>query len=58
MRGFNPDFTLGFEENGLNLCQNKACEQNAVMAKSYRHFTKILMQIQGLRLFYFGQGKI
>ena len=23
----NPDFALGFEENGLNLCQNKACEQ-------------------------------
>ena len=24
---FNPDFALGFEENGLNLCPNKACEQ-------------------------------
>jgi len=22
-----PDFVLGFEENGLNLCQDKACEQ-------------------------------
>ena len=27
MRMFNPEFALGFEENGLNLCQNKACEQ-------------------------------
>jgi len=23
----NPDFAIGFEENDLNLCQNKACEQ-------------------------------
>ena len=25
--GLNPDFALGFEENSLNLCPDKACEQ-------------------------------
>ncbi|MFH1245424.1 MAG: ABC transporter ATP-binding protein, partial [Candidatus Omnitrophota bacterium] len=26
-RPFNPDFAIGFEENGLTSCQDKACEQ-------------------------------